>query len=232
MTCTCVDPNCAAVTTPWTPIGFVDLSATDVSSTATLAGTGVGLIVLVTNQGPAVAYVALGTSSVVATTSSTPLQPGDSLALPQGTSTTAAAITGSGLAATLVVTSGSGCPLVVSGQLVVNDAAVVAILTGTGTFATGTFVAIEGESNVLFPAASPSAPRLRVKAINLDYPTPSGGAGSTFWLSWGAAASVRGPGSFYLLPGTSFDDARYPNQGSLNVIAEDGTAPQVYWETY
>jgi hypothetical protein len=45
--------------------------------------------------------VALGTPDVVATTASTPVQPGDSLALPQGTATYAAAITATDGAATV-----------------------------------------------------------------------------------------------------------------------------------
>ena len=227
MSCTC-----QTVSTPWAPGGFVPLSATSISAAAALAVVGTGLTVLVENLGPDVAYVALGDPTVVATAASTPLQPGDSLFLPQGTATYAAAITAAaGQAASLVFTNGAGTPNVVNGQLVVNDAAVVAVLTETGTFASDTFTAFAGTSNPLFAAAAP-ARRLRVKAINLDYPTESGGGGGTVWLRWGAPAVVRGTGSFFLLPGGSFDDAMYPNQLGLNVIAENGATVAVYWETY
>jgi hypothetical protein len=228
---TCVNPSCAAVATPWAPAGFVAVDAADVSASAALAVVGVALTVLVENLGPSVAYVALGTSTVVATTSSTPVQPGDALAVPQGTATYAASITASGGAATVNFTSGAGSPNVVNGQVTANDAAVVDVLTATGTFVSGVFAALTGTSSALFAAASP-ARRLRVRVMNLDIHTESGGGGGAVWLAWGTTAAVRGPSSFLLVAGASFNDTQYPNQLGLNVIAEDGSAPFVYWETY
>jgi hypothetical protein len=92
------------------------LAVTTVSASTVLPATGPTYGVLVTNQGAATAFVAIGVSGVVATTFSTPVAPGFSVWLPQGTSTTIAAVTAAGTA-TLSLQTGTGAPSILNGYV-------------------------------------------------------------------------------------------------------------------
>lgn len=99
---------------PYQPSGFVPsglaaLIATNVSSSIPIPSIGSKYVLVVVNNGPVVAFVAVGNVGVVASTSSTPLLPGQSVAMQQGFSTTVAAVTVYG-AAQLLVQSGTGTP--------------------------------------------------------------------------------------------------------------------------
>lgn len=87
--------------------GQVTLSASTVTSNVALGST--GPTVVVSNGGAVTAYVALGGSTVTATTSSIPVLPGYSIVLQAGTATYLAGITGSSTAA-LTITTGTGIP--------------------------------------------------------------------------------------------------------------------------
>ena len=88
------------------------LAASTSSATIPFPSTGQNLYALVTNNGPATAYAAVGNSSVIATPAGIPLLPGVPVPVPQGLSTNIAAITLTGTAS-ITVTSGSGVPTVV-----------------------------------------------------------------------------------------------------------------------
>lgn len=85
----------------------VTVSATSTSSNTTFTG---GPTVIVTNSGSVETYVAFGlTSSVVATTASIPVGPGQTLTLSSGNAQYIAAITATGTA-TIIATPGVGNP--------------------------------------------------------------------------------------------------------------------------
>jgi hypothetical protein len=91
------------------PTGLTTLQAMPVSSSVTLPSVGSSYVLLIRNCGPSVAYVAVGNILVIATPQSTPLLPGQSVAVQQGFATTIAAITASGTAE-LAIQSGTGAP--------------------------------------------------------------------------------------------------------------------------
>jgi hypothetical protein len=101
-----------------------------------------------------------------------------------------------------------------------------------GTYANGS-VALSTTPTDVF-AAAPT--RVRIKLINTDYSTASGGNGIVMWGRWGtvalAPAAPHGVGSFLILPGSGIDDqGSGVNTGALNVVAESG-APVLYAEQY
>lgn len=104
-----------------------------------------------------------------------------------------------------------------------------------GTQAVG-LVTVTGSATDIFAATSGGATRYRVKVLNTDYTTVSGGTGYVVWCRWGtaaaAAATVRGTGSFPIFPGSGFDDnGQGVAQGALNCIGETSGA-KLYYETY
>jgi hypothetical protein len=108
---------CTAIQT-FTPTGTASLSATVTSASVAFPSTGGVLNVMLVNTGSVPAYIAIGNSSVVATTSGIPVLPGQPIVLAQGISTNIAAITASGTTS-LSVTSGTGQPAIVYSQLTI-----------------------------------------------------------------------------------------------------------------
>lgn len=112
----CVQGAQCVLLQQFTPVGFTTLAVTNVSSSVPFPATGPTLGLLVTNDGPDTVYVAIGASSIVATTLNMPVGPGRSVYLPQGTWTTLAAVTASGTGQ-LTMASGTGAPILVHGYV-------------------------------------------------------------------------------------------------------------------
>ena len=140
-------------------------------------------------------------------------------------------------AAPPVLTDGSlqGLSMTVSGGLRVQQMVGGVDVTIGGTYANASATLSTSAANVV--AAVPGgAARLRIRLMNVDYATPSGGLGIVIWCRWATvaagAAAVRGVGSFPVYPGGGIDDQGFGvNQGGLNCLAESGT-PILYVETY
>lgn len=96
-------------------------------------------------------------------------------------------------------------------------------------------VTITTTATNVFAAAVSGSPRVRMKVLNTDVVTPSGGAGIVIWYRWGTAAgapaAAHGVGSFPLLPGGGFDDIGTVSQEAMNCIAESGS-PVLFAEEY
>jgi hypothetical protein len=106
----------------------------------------------------------------------------------------------------------------------------------TGVFATGLVTVGATATDVFAATPSGGATRYRIRVLNTDFVTPSGGNGYVVWCRWGtaagAAASVRGTGSFPVFPGGGFDDSTNGvSQQALNCIGETSGA-KLYYETY
>ena len=128
----CVNNTPCTQTNSFQPTGAKSLAVTNASASTALPTTGGNLTLFVTNIGTAVAYVALGGVSVVATTSSPPIQPGQAVAFGQGANSYIAAITASGTAS-LLLQSGTGVPVVTYG------AGSATVTTASGAAAPATF---------------------------------------------------------------------------------------------
>lgn len=99
--------------TSFTPSGVDYFALTNVSASIPLPSIGTLLTLLVTNLGPASANFALGNNTIVVSpTIGIPIQPGQSVSIPQGLFTNMAAIAG-GNPTTLLVQSGFGIPKIV-----------------------------------------------------------------------------------------------------------------------
>lgn len=97
----------------FTPSGVNYFALTNVSAAIPLPSSGSQLTVLVTNLGLASANFALGNSQIVVTpTTGVPIQPGQSVAIPQGLFTYLGAIA-AGNPTTLLVQCGFGTPQIV-----------------------------------------------------------------------------------------------------------------------
>ena len=110
----CVGNSPCTSTQVFTPSGQTTMAVTTVSARVVFPSTGSGVNLVVTNTASTVAYLALGNSSVVATTTGNPIQPGQTLVFPQGTNTYLAAVTAAGTGS-LLVPSGTGVPGVTTG---------------------------------------------------------------------------------------------------------------------
>lgn len=110
---TCVDATVSATATiaALAPTGQAALTAGIASSRVALGSA--GPTALVTNNGTVTAYVNFGDATVTATTSSYPINAGQSIAFDVGSNTYLAGITGSSTAA-LSVTTGTGLPAIAS----------------------------------------------------------------------------------------------------------------------
>ena len=106
----CVNQTPCVQTNVFTPIGSATLSAGTTTSNVALPNVLGNLTVVVTNQSTSVvAYLNYGGSSVTATTSNNPIQPGQTIAVIAGANTYIAGITGSSTAS-LLVQVGTGVP--------------------------------------------------------------------------------------------------------------------------
>jgi len=136
----CLNGSTCTQTNVFAPSGAAVLSASNVSSSIAFPASGSSLNVMITNQGSAVAYLAMGNSSIVATTTGIPIQPGQTLAFAQGLNTYIAAITASGTVP-LLVQSGVGTPVITYGQQQTQIQTKITSLTvvplDVGTVATG-----------------------------------------------------------------------------------------------
>lgn len=118
----------------------------------------------------------------------------------------------------------------------VNGAAVSAAnplptAAAVGTYANGS-ATLSTTATDIFAARS----RVRLKLINTDYITASGGSGIVTWCRYGTAALApalpHGVGSFPLFPGGGIDDeSAGVSQLAVNCVAESG-APVLYAEQY
>lgn len=102
----------SATTTTFAPTGQATVSATTTTSRVALAS--VGPTALVTNNGAVTAYINFGDVTVTATTSSYPVNAGQSIAFNVGSNTYIAGITGSSTAS-IAVTTGTGLPAIAGG---------------------------------------------------------------------------------------------------------------------
>jgi hypothetical protein len=102
----------------------------------------------------------------------------------------------------------------------------------SGTYADGSRALAITASDVF----AANAARVRLRLLNTDYVTKSGGGGAVMWCRWGTAAAnaavPHGIGSFPLFPGGGTDDqGSGVNSGAVNCIAESGT-PILFAEQY
>lgn len=111
--CLTNSPPCTQLTN-FIPSGAASLTVSSVSSNIAFPSAGSTLVALLTNQGAVPIYYRAGNNTVTATTADKPVFPGQSVPLPQGTSTNIAAVTATGTA-TLAIQSGTGSPTIVYG---------------------------------------------------------------------------------------------------------------------
>lgn len=139
--CAGVTVSATASIAAFAPTGQAALNASNSSSNVALGS--VGPTALVTNNGTVTAFVNFGGSGVTATTSSYPVNAGQSIAFNVGSNTYIAGITASSTAA-LSITTGTGLPAIANGSgssagtTSVNVAQISGNTTLTGAGATGT----------------------------------------------------------------------------------------------
>lgn len=81
-----------------------------------------------------------------------------------------------------------------------------------------------------------NAARVRIKLVNTEFGTATGGSGIYAWCRWGTVgaspAAAHGVGSFLVAPGGGIDDqGPGVNRSAVNCLAESG-APILYAEQY
>lgn len=100
----------------------------------------------------------------------------------------------------------------------------IAIFPSHGTYQDASVAVTTAGADIF--AANPT--RVRIKLINTDFITPSGGTGIVMWARWGtkaaAPAQPHGIGSFPIFPGGGIDDQGPGlNTGAINIVAESGS---------
>lgn len=135
----------------FTPTGQASLAVT--TSSASVAFGSSGPTALVTNNGAATAYIALGASGVTAAPSGYPVNPGQSVTFDIGANTYLAAITSAGTAS-LAITTGTGLPVIAGGGS--SGAGSQAPVTNAGTTA-ATAAAVQGATGMV-PVSVTQAP--------------------------------------------------------------------------
>jgi len=175
---------------------FIPRASSSLSVTSTSARVAVPDVtqqtIVVTNTGASAAYVAIGTSSVVATTSSIPLAVGQTVAFATGTTTYIAGITASG-SATFAIQSGSGVPVVIYGGNTINGTVTIAPqVTSPVTMSSGTITTGGTFQTVLAANASRTACLLDNTSTHTGY---------VYWLGSGTPTLLN---SMQLAPGQTF----------------------------
>lgn len=186
-------PGCLQSGVPCTSIaGFfatssTTLSASTVSSNVAFPALGANLIATVQNAGAVPAYVLAGNSSVIATTSNTPVPAGGTILMAVGLNTNIAAITASSTA-TLTVTVGTGQPGMV-------------LLLGGGplTLAPGTAVTVnQGAAGAASWLVTTNAPAITPVAPSGSLTLATGGTSQAL-----ATAGSASHGCFVYNPATA-----------------------------
>jgi hypothetical protein len=167
----CVNGTPCVQTNVFLASAIATLSASTVSSEIAFPASGSALTLLITNNSlVSTVYVLPGGTSVVATLipPSTPILPGQTIALPQGLNTNIAAVTVSGTAS-LTIQSGTGVPVLVYGQ--------VSILGG---------ITVTPRQPILVPLdiATVTTANTAVTALNAGHASAGG------WLVTSAASGI------------------------------------------
>ena len=219
-------PACFTLQT-FTPIAVVTLPVTAVSAAVALPVAGPSQNLLLTNSGPAVVFVQLGNTAVVANTSRTPIGVGQSVTLVQGLFTNLAAVTAIGTA-TLTITSGTGTPLVVTAQAAtggnvttVGNFPAVQTVNGTVAFATPPPTAwatpVAGTLGGI-SALVVATPGVKATLI-CNATTPGGGV---LWLNLSGGSASVGTG-LPVFPGGDCKQLGSLTATALNGISDGGT---------
>ena len=135
-----VNASVSASIAAFAPTGQAALTAATTTSSVALGS--VGPTALVTNNGSVTAYINFGGSGVTATTSSYPVNAGQSVAFNNGSNTYIAGITGASTAA-LSITTGTGLPAIASSSSGGGGGG-GAITAASGSYAAGALSAGSG----------------------------------------------------------------------------------------
>ena len=120
----CINATPCVQTNTFIPSASASLSVTSTSARVAVPDTTQQTIV-VTNTGASTAYIAIGGSSIVATTSSIPLAVGQTVAFATGGNSYVAGITSAGSSA-ISLQSGSGVPVVTYGNATISGGTIAA----------------------------------------------------------------------------------------------------------
>lgn len=134
--CTFQSPPCVQ-TSNFVASTITSLAVSNVSANVAFPAQGSALTALITNNGSALVYVLGGGVGVIVTSQTgTPIDPGQTIAIPQGLNSNLAAITSSGLS-NLTVRSGTGVPVLVYGQVAVQPTPRTLVPLDIATVSTG-----------------------------------------------------------------------------------------------
>lgn len=132
----CVNATPCVQTNVFTPSGAASLAVSPVSGSVAFPSVGASLTAVIVNTGSTTAFIVAGNSQVAATLAGTPIAPGQTVAISQGYNTNLAAITASGTT-TLSIQSGTGVPVIVTGQISAAPLATTPTTQTAGTVTTG-----------------------------------------------------------------------------------------------
>ncbi len=153
----CVNATPCVQTNSFVPSGSTSLAVSAASSRVALPTAGSNLTAVVTNSGAAVSYIVLGGSTVTATASNIPVQPGQTVALLQAANTYVAGITASGTSS-LLIQSGTGVPVVstISGTVIASATLAAPLPAGTNAIGSITNTAFGISGTLPAFAATPT----------------------------------------------------------------------------
>lgn len=188
------------------PIVDAPVTATTTSASYTFPTGGSVTVVLVTNNGQYIVYVALGSSTVVAMNTSTPVLPGRSVAALIGTATTIAYLSASN-SCPLDIQAGNGTPWLVFGQVNLAPGAFVQAVAPmvTPVPPSGALIlSVAGASQQLCAAGEATNGVLILNSATAAQQNIATAESIFVNYTGGAATASAGGQSFEVLPGQSF----------------------------
>ena len=227
----CVNATPCVQTNTFVPSGSASLAVSSASSRVALPTAGSNLTAVVTNSGAAISYIVLGGSSVTATASNIPVQPGQTVALLQAANTYVAGITASGTSS-LLIQSGTGVPVVSTISGTVNTSATFSGAIPAGSNLIGSVNALPKASASVTTAGCTvgvaSAQCLAAATAVSTLTIQNTSAATSLACKWGGTAILNDSGSFMLAPGQArqwgVSTAGLPNN-ALNCIAPVAATP-------
>ena len=219
----CVNSTPCTQTNVYTTFASTTLAVTTTTANVSFPATAANYVLKVTNTGTVNAFIALGTSGVVATTGGIVLAAGDSWAALQGSvNTKIAAITSSG-ATSLTIESGTGVPMIVTGQ--------VRIVGGGGG---GSSTAITGFGSLAVANASTLASTVTAGPSSAVWPVAPGplivmndfsSVGNLYVCPLGGTCTVAN--GLELVPGRSWQFQAPAS--TMTVISASSSTAQFQW---